>query len=109
MWKTLRQHWKLNGDRHGAAAKMLTRKLFRVSVAICHAPSYEADHRDSLAQDWAHVPIPHDKDVFDEAASLGGKLAVLLDPQMDPTVRSSSRSALVPRGWAKCSGSVEGR
>jgi hypothetical protein len=45
-----------------------------------HSPQYEADHADSLAQDWAHIPIPRDKVLFAEVVALGKKIVVLLDP-----------------------------
>jgi hypothetical protein len=98
LWKAVSQVWKLKGDRRGAAAKTVTRKLFRISLAICHSPVYETEHKENLSQDWAHVPLPRDKDVFEEGVTLGEKLAVLLEPRRPPA-----------RSWARCSGSAADR
>jgi Type ISP C-terminal specificity domain len=57
--------------------------FFRYSMAICHSPQYERDHRDSLAQDWPHVPISRDKKQFQEVVKLGDQAALLLDPFAD--------------------------
>jgi hypothetical protein len=84
-WRAFAKAWGLQGDRTATSAKRFVRQLFRVCLAICHAPQYEADHQDSLAQDWAHVPIPGAKPLFDEAVELGDRLAVLLNPVSDAT------------------------
>lgn len=52
---------------------------------VCHAPLYERDRKDSLAQDWAHIPIPRLKGVFGKLAKLGKSIAILLDPLKDPS------------------------
>jgi hypothetical protein len=70
-WLTLSAGWKLKGDRRGTDAKHLCRALFRYCTAIAHAPQYETDHKDSLAQDWPHIPLPKDKTQFDRIAQLG--------------------------------------
>ena len=82
-WAVLRDSWKMKGDLTGPDAKRLCRMLFRYCLAISHAPQYEADHKDSLAQDWPHVPICKDAGRFDEIAALGELIASLLDPQID--------------------------
>lgn len=64
------------------------RRLFRVCLVMCHSPQYQEDHRDSLAQGWAHVPVPKARALFDDVADLGEVLATLLDPL------SSARAAL---------------
>ncbi len=75
--------WNLPPDRAKGAAKRLVRTLFRVSLALCHSPRYQDEHQDSLAQDWAHIPIPRDKALFDKIAELGDRLAILLNPLLD--------------------------
>lgn len=82
-WQGFSKAWNLRGDRTSATAKRLTRQLFRVCLALCHSSQYETDHQDSLAQDWAHVPIPTTKALFDEVAELGDRVAVLLNPLVD--------------------------
>ena len=78
VWAALGTAWGLTGSRDGEDAKRLVRSLFRASLAICHAPQYEADHKDSLAADWAHIPIPKDRDAFADLVAAGGDIAVLL-------------------------------
>lgn len=58
----------------------LVSALFRLTLAATHSPQYQDDHRDSLAQDWAHVPVPRPQDTFDELAEAGEAIATLLDP-----------------------------
>jgi hypothetical protein len=49
-------------------------------MAICHSPAYEHEHKESLAQDWAHVPIPRDRALFEHLAAIGNRIGALLDP-----------------------------
>jgi hypothetical protein len=79
-WEAIRTARKLRGDLDGKDAKKLVRDLFRVALAILHTPQYEEDHRDGIAQDWAHLPIPKDRQVFARLVEIGEKVAVLLDP-----------------------------
>jgi hypothetical protein len=83
-WRTVAREWSLGGGLEGEEAKVFVRRLFRVCLALCHAPQYEEEHRESLAQDWAHVPVPRDAVVFDLLADAGGLIATLLNPQADP-------------------------
>ena len=83
VWSALKEAWGKKGDLTGQDAKQLCRALFRYCLAISHAPSYEADHKDSLAQDWPHIPICKDASGFKEIAALGERLARLLDPKED--------------------------
>jgi len=84
VWSTLRAGWKLKGELRGTDAKRLVRALFRYCTAIAHAPQYEADHKDSLAVDWPHIPINKDKTEFDATVKLGDQVVRLLDPLADP-------------------------
>jgi Type ISP C-terminal specificity domain/N-6 DNA Methylase len=83
LWAALKVHWGLRGELDGADAKKLVRALFRATMAICFSPQFEEDHKESLSQDWAHVPIPRDKAVFSQLTSLGESLGVLFDPIRD--------------------------
>ena len=84
-WEAIKAAWGLRGGLDGVAARQLVRKLFRHALALCHAPQYEEDHKESLAQDWAHIPIPKDKALFEEMVEAGNAIAILLDPLVDPT------------------------
>jgi hypothetical protein len=71
-------------DLSSDSAKAHIRKLFRVCLSLCHAPQYEEEHRESLAQDWAHVPIPRERELFEELAGVGDLIATLLNPLLEP-------------------------
>jgi hypothetical protein len=79
-WRSITQHWLSGGDLAGEEARTFTRALFRVCLALCHAPNYQEEHLGSLAQDWAHVPIPRDRELFDQLANAGDLIAMLLNP-----------------------------
>ena len=57
-------------------------------------PQYETDHKDSLAQDWPHIPISKDWNEFSEIAKLGEQVSCLLNPFDDAS--SIVKSALGP-------------
>lgn len=79
-WDVLRRAYGLDGDLTGGEAKTLVRRLFHVVLAVRHAPQFELDHQESLAQDWMHLPIPKDPALLAELADMGDQIAVLLDP-----------------------------
>ncbi len=83
VWAALKEAYGKEGDLTGQDAKHLCRALFRYSLAIIHAPHYEANHKDSLAQDWPHIPICKDAAGFKEIVALGERITQLLDPQGD--------------------------
>lgn len=85
VWASLKHAFHLQGDLSGEDARSLSRQLARVSMALCHSPQYQAEHKDSLAQDWAHVPIPKSRPVFDELVSAGERLAILVNPIASPS------------------------
>ena len=91
-WRLVSQAWGLGSGTAGEEARGFVRRLFRVCLAVCHAPQYEEEHRESLAQDWAHVPVPRDAAVFDLLAEAGGLVAALLNPLSEP--RAAIRGAL---------------
>jgi len=77
LWEKLKETWDLRGARDGAAARKMARALFRATIAICHSPQFETDHKDSLAQDWAHIPIPKEAAHVKRLAELGERVATL--------------------------------
>lgn len=84
LWHAVSREWSLGGGLDGEEARGFVRRLFRVCLAICHAPQYEEEHRESLAQDWAHVPVPRNVGLFEQLAEAGGLIATLLNPLLDP-------------------------
>jgi len=80
VWITLAREWGLAGTLLDRAAKELARQLAAVAMAICHSPAYEQEHKEALAQDWAHIPVPKDRSLFADLVAAGSALATLLDP-----------------------------
>jgi hypothetical protein len=68
--------------------------LFNHIVATLNAPAYEALHMDALRVDWPRIPMPGDDDVFRSSAGLGGRLAALLDAEVE--IDGVTRGALLP-------------
>jgi hypothetical protein len=83
VWRSLSAAWSLGGNLQGADAVDLAKGLARVCLAICHSPAYELEHKDSLAQDWAHIPIPREKVLFNRLRKAGEQISVLLNPLID--------------------------
>jgi hypothetical protein len=84
VWEYLKLAFNLKGDLWGKDARHLARRVVRVSLALCHSPQYQLEHKDSLGQDWAHLPIPKRRGLFDELADTGEDLAILLNPAKSP-------------------------
>lgn len=82
-WERVRDAWGLEGELHDQAALGLSDDLVKVCLALGHSTQYQEDHRESLAQDWARVPVPTERDLFEEISSVGQQVATLLDPTTD--------------------------
>jgi hypothetical protein len=89
-WRTVSEAWELNVDLDSEEAKGFIRRLFRVCLSLCHSPQYEEEHREGLGQDWAHVPIPRDRELFEDLANTGDLIAALLNPldESRPAIRT---------------------
>ena len=97
-WRVLREHFDLCGERRDDDARCLVGHLVRVALAILHASAYQSDHRSALSADWAHLPIPKDRELFDSLVQAGDKVACLLNAEVDAraqvkTVLGDDRSA----------------
>jgi hypothetical protein len=79
-WQALKTAWGLKGDLTGKDARRLARALNRLCLVVCHSPLYQSEHKGSLAQDWAHIPVPRSHDLFEESVKAGDSLALLLNP-----------------------------
>ncbi|MGA2150214.1 MAG: type ISP restriction/modification enzyme, partial [Bryobacteraceae bacterium] len=71
VWTALKKEFGLKGDLSGKDARSLGRGVARVCLALCHAPQYQSEHKESLAQDWAHVPLPKSRGLFAELNDAG--------------------------------------
>jgi hypothetical protein len=85
VWNTLKTAWKLRGDLHGSDALTLVAELFRLSLCVLHAPSFERENEQALREGYANLPIPKDRSVLHSANELGGKIATLLNPAEQAT------------------------
>lgn len=84
VWATVHEEWGISGDLDSVEARTFARQLFRVCLALSHSPQYQLDHRESLAQDWARVPIPRDRGVLQQLVEIGDLIATLLEPFTNP-------------------------
>lgn len=55
--------------------------LFYHVLAILHSPNYATENDGALRQDWARVPLPDNCETLIASATLGRKIAELLDPE----------------------------
>lgn len=55
--------------------------LFFHVVSTLHAQSYREANRDALRQDWPRIPLPAKKEALLASATLGRRIAELLDPE----------------------------
>ena len=82
-WRVLSAHFGLVGERRDTNARALVGKLFRIAFAVLHAPAYQAEHKSALSADWAHLPIPKDRDLFEKLVAAGELVTRLLDANRD--------------------------
>src|SRR6266851_5122840 len=82
-WRKLRDHFGFEGERRDADARNLVGKLFRLALAVLHAPAYQAEHASALSADWAHLPIAKSKEAFDRLVDAGERVVRLLDANRD--------------------------
>lgn len=84
VWSAMKNAYSLKGDLQGRDARRLARQIARASLALCHSPQYQAEHKESLAHDWVHVPIPKSFELLEELADAGDALGILLNPVASP-------------------------
>ncbi len=101
VWSALSSRWQLHGTLADDGAKVLTRELFRVALAIGHSPAFQRDFFGSLAHDWLHLPVPRHRPLFSELASAGNSIAILLDPLASGSLVRSTINAILPEGAAR--------
>jgi len=51
------------------------------ALAIGYSPAYLTKNADGIRQDWPRIPLPKDKDVLLDSATLGRQIAALLDTE----------------------------
>jgi len=78
-WRILSNHFGLTGLRRDTDARNFVGRLFRIGFAVLYAPDYQREHKSALSSDWAHIPVPKDRGLFDRLVNAGEKVARLLD------------------------------
>ena len=74
-------------DQDSATAEL----LWMHALAIGYSPAYLADNADGIAQDWPRIPLPASRDALLASATLGRRVAALLDTEAEvPGVTSGS-------------------
>lgn len=51
------------------------------ALAVGYAPAYLAENADGIRQNWPRIPLPAGRDALEASASLGRKVAALLDTE----------------------------
>lgn len=82
-WRALSAHFGLTGLRRDADARAFVARLFRLGFAILHAPAYQEEHKSALSADWAHLPIPKERAIFDHLVEQVEYVTRLLDANRD--------------------------
>ena len=82
-WRVLSAHFGRGGLRRDKDARAFVGHLFRVTFAVLHAPAYQQEHKSALSADWAHVPIPRDRGLFERLVKKGEQVTRLLDTSRD--------------------------
>jgi hypothetical protein len=55
--------------------------LFHHALAVMHTPAYREENAGALLGDWPRIPLPATADLLAQSASLGRRLAELLDAE----------------------------
>jgi hypothetical protein len=64
------------------------------ALAIGYSPAYLKENADGIRQDWPRIPLPKSVDVLEHSATLGRKIALLLDTEAD--VRGVTSGTITP-------------
>jgi len=59
------------------------RALWMHTLAIGYSPSYLAENADGIRRDWPRVPLPAARKALEASASLGERIAALLDTEAE--------------------------
>ncbi len=59
------------------------RDIFFHALAIMHTPRYRTENSGALLNDWPRIPLPATAELLTHSATLGRRLAELLDPESD--------------------------
>jgi hypothetical protein len=57
--------------------------LFHHALSVLHTPAYRTENAGALLGDWPRIPLPATAELLAHSATLGRRLAELLDPESD--------------------------
>jgi hypothetical protein len=69
------------GKLYLSQMRLDSNSLFYHGLAILHAPAFERDNIGGLRQDWPRIPLPGAKKDLHVSATLGRRIAALLDSE----------------------------
>ncbi len=69
--------------------------LWFAVLALGYAPAYRAENSVALCQDWPHIPMPRSKELLLQLATLGKRIAALLNPD-EAVVGVTTEPATLP-------------
>ena len=76
-------NWSEDARRWTERTGGSTVDLFPFILSIMHTPRYQSENIGALERDWPRIPLPANLDLFTHSATLGRRLAELLDPESD--------------------------
>lgn len=84
-WGSISAKWGYCGTLADELAMSLAEKLICFSLAVLYSRNYRAENRSALKADFARLPIPRDREVFETVVTLGQTIRTLLDAEADAT------------------------
>jgi len=80
---SIQDNWSEDARRWTERTGGSTVDLFPFILSIMHTPRYQSENIGALERDWPRIPLPANLDLFTHSATLGRRLAELLDPESD--------------------------
>lgn len=81
-------------------ATAFAESLVYYATAVLAAPIYGTRFKEFLSDDWPRIPLPNNRHIIEEVASIGRCVADLLDPWADP------KALVVPHAATRLDGTV---
>jgi hypothetical protein len=77
----IRENISDEGRQYVSAMRCDSLSLAYHCLSVLHAPHYEERNAGGLRQDWPRIPLPKTKEALEASASLGRRIAALLDTE----------------------------
>jgi hypothetical protein len=78
---TARDYLKKIGLREPDKDRSVGDAIWMHALAICFSPAYLTENSDGVQRNWPRIPLPNDRETLLASASLGAKIADLVDPE----------------------------